>query len=493
MSVTVAQRDVASWSRAYRFALLNAGLFFGLSAFSFFLGVTSIAVNCAIAGLFFVGSLASAAALFRAGQGLVAVGFFVAGAGLLFGFGTAYTPFAPTDDVLSVLFNPDEQRRMLATINAVNATSVLLVLLAAGLLARPPVGSGPNAANLPRALQSLSRYVVPILALSWAAVALQIATFPQPHDMLLRGATNVLSRAPLVALVLVFSQWRRQSALVGLLAVLLALAMIGLGLASTSKPAVLLPAVAVIAALALDPRARPLAAALGAAVAVAYFLWLAPLATEARHNILRSGAPESLGGNIEALLAGSSQEGVTDDGGLGPLAARFSSAPYQSYLINRHDAGVRGHSLDDAWTALIPRAVWAGKPNITRFGMDLYIEINRRFGRSQLAPSYTGEAYWNYGWLGVVGVSLLLGLQIGWLTQQWLALTSGDTTRVGILAMSIPVALSYFWVETWISASYVGGFITLVVLIKAIDMAVIWTLHPNRRSARPSQAPAGQR
>jgi hypothetical protein len=43
--------------------------------------------------------------------------------------------------------------------------------------------------------------------------------------------------------------------------------------------------------------------------------------------------------------------------------------------------------------------------------------------------------------------------------------------NLGILIFSLPVVLNSWAVETWIGASYVGGFITLLVLIKAADWA----------------------
>lgn len=469
----------SAWQKAYRFALINAALFFSASMCSLLLSITSIEINCAVAAIFFIGSTASALALFRAAQGLVAIAFFVAGAGLLFGFGTAYAPFAPSDEVLTILFHPDEQRRMLGTINAINSTSVLLVLAASRLLIRPRGETGPSPGSLSIAVQSFSTYLPPLLAVSWVVVALQIATFPQPQDMLLRGALSTLGRLPLVVLIIVFSQWRRQGAGVLMLALLLGFAMSALGLASTSKLATLLPASAIVIAVALDPAGRRAALILGSGLALLYFMWLAPLATDARHRVLRSGAPETLASNIQALRESSAASEDTETGRIGPMAARFSSAPYQSFLINRFNAGLRGHSLDDSWTALVPRAVWPDKPNITRFGAELYSEINRRAGRSQLAPSYTGEAYWNYGWPGVVIVSVILGLQLGWFSMKWLSLAAGDTRKVGILAVSIPVAFNYFWVESWISASFVGGFITLVLMIKAVDFAATSRLGSN--------------
>jgi hypothetical protein len=106
--------------------------------------------------------------------------------------------------------------------------------------------------------------------------------------------------------------------------------------------------------------------------------------------------------------------------------------------------------------------LWPEKPNVTRFGAELHAVFWGQEAASALAPTYSGEAYWNYGPAGLVLVSVLLGLEVGWLTRRWQIAQSGEDPAFFLIAF--PVSLWAAYVETWIAASYIGGFLTIVVL-----------------------------
>lgn len=457
------------WTRAYLFTVSNAALFFALSVLSLAFGVTTIAVNSIIALIFMAGAMVSAAMLVRAGEGLVAIAFFVAGAGVTFGFGTAYATIAPPDFATRLLFYEDRQREVLGTINLVNSLSVLCVLISARLMIRFRGGFADAENKIMETLGSLSNYSAALIYVSGIIVILEILTFPVPQNLLLRSVMQVLSKIPLATLVMVFAQWPRLGLIVRILGFLIASVLVWLGILTTAKTAALLPVVAIIAGLWLNPATRRLAIGTLIFGVVAYFAVLAPLSQNARTSANYTGGVAGLSAAMKNLSTGASElKGSNIDAS--PLLRRFSSAPYQSYLIAQHDAGNRGHSLDEFWVALIPRALWADKPNVTRFGGDLYGAINHTTAvSSALAPTYSAEAYWNYGWLGVIIVSIIVGLQLGWLTQKWLDLAGGIDNGPGILVMSIPVALHGFWVETWGVATYVGGFVTLYLLIVGLN------------------------
>jgi hypothetical protein len=132
-------------------------------------------------------------------------------------------------------------------------------------------------------------------------------------------------------------------------------------------------------------------------------------------------------------------------------------------LMNQYDDQQPGTSLTEFWVAAVPRFFWPDKPIMTRFGGELYDQFwATTDAASALAPTYTGEAYWNYGPLGVVVVSILIGFEIGWLTQRWHIAAGGRDLAFFVIAF--PTALWASFVETWIAANYVGGFITIVLL-----------------------------
>jgi hypothetical protein len=250
----------------------------------------------------------------------------------------------------------------------------------------------------------------------------------------------------------------------------------GIGLVSFSKQQTMLPLAAMIAGLLLDGRARR-AGIVAAVAALGVYMFLAvPVSTYGRvhpsYSATDNSIAERLGmfGNIWERNATEQEQGRTRQG---RYVARFSAAPVQAFLIAQHDSGNSGDTLATGWMALVPRIIWADKPNITRFGTELDSSVFRRGNStSALAPSYTGEAYWNLGWVGVVLVSILLGLEMGWLTRKWVRFTREGMKQAGIFVFGVPTILFGLWVETWIVPTYVGGFATLFVLITGADFAI---------------------
>jgi len=215
----------------------------------------------------------------------------------------------------------------------------------------------------------------------------------------------------------------------------------------------------------------------------AYLALIAPLTAAARSHSSPAGGVTSLSDAVQCLDDGWKDFGqprskAQDDSVLG----RFSAAPLQAFLVQQYDEGRPGDSLQSIWTAAVPRVLWPDKPNVTRFGAELYGLVNNTSnGKSALAPTYTAEAYWNGGWPAVVLVSILVGLELGWLTRRWLRLAQGRSSGLGILIMAIPAALLAFWVESWIAATFVGGFVTLAILINALDVATRAVARPRPR------------
>jgi hypothetical protein len=82
---------------------------------------------------------------------------------------------------------------------------------------------------------------------------------------------------------------------------------------------------------------------------------------------------------------------------------------------------------------------------------------------SSMAPTYAGEAYWNYGPVGVVLVSALLGLAIGWLTHYSFLAVSGARPEYFIIAFS--VAIWACFVESWLVSCYLGEFVIFIVIL----------------------------
>lgn len=460
-----------AWKAAYGLAQGNAVTFLVLSALFFVCGVTSVSLNTAVAILFFAGSLWSFQRLAQAGGGACAISYFVLGAGVYFGFGTAYSVIG-TERAFLVYFNQDQKEQWLRYINLLNAASVFVVLL----FARWQSISGPaeraNTYELARSLPVLGSLRLIGVLMSLPIIAMAIMTFPRPQDPLLANLSGLLKQIPIATILISGIQWGRMGLIgrgvtIGLVTVLSVL-----GLLALSKTDVLIPVLALFAGLLLGVQ-RPVKVIPGMLLVVAvYVMVFAPLVALGRAYPSYRSDENTLDQRAEIVAASWQLMGQATTGQrkTEPVWNRVGQAHVQAFLIQDRANGHSGHSFESAWAAMIPRAIWPEKPIVTRFGEDLDSYFARRSNSgSALAPTYTGEIYWNLGWVGVVWVSALIGLELGWLTAKWNRFTRDPATNFGILVFAVPAILLAARVETWVVSAFVGGFITLVVSIKALD------------------------
>jgi hypothetical protein len=94
---------------------------------------------------------------------------------------------------------------------------------------------------------------------------------------------------------------------------------------------------------------------------------------------------------------------------------RINYTQQQSFAMREHDAGRPGESLKDAWMLFIPRALWQDKPIIYPPGREFFrVATGRDF--SFMAATIYGDMYWQFGWIGVIGLSPLIGGFYAWLS-----------------------------------------------------------------------------
>jgi hypothetical protein len=449
------------------------------------LDLSSVTLPIATAVLFLVGSVVAFCRMFAAG-GLSAIAFYVLGTGMAFGFGTAFSTVAP-GHAFETLFNELQQSRDLKAINLINSLSVTIVLLCALPLCGRYRGGGANSA-LNRALDVLQPFRIPLLAISGGMLAVQYSTFPVVEDLLLRSFVDKGRIVVPLSILLSFAVWWRISVAERLVACAICASAVTLGIIQLSKTDVLVPIAAATAGLFLARGSRVPPVVLAVATAFGYFAVLGPIVgagrTDWRYDPLQNAFADRLMILNEIDLSNAAPS-VDGDSNMMDLLTRFAHAPYQSFLINEQREGRPGTSLEDGWAALVPRAVWPEKPDVTRFGLELYgLIVGTSNPESFVAPTYTAEAFWNYGWLGVVLVSVLVGLELGWLSGKWLRLYLGGDLKLGILLFALPVALIAFWVETWIAATYLGGFLMFALLIKAVDLGTPLLLGFKRSNGR---------
>jgi len=462
------------WLTGFDMALTNAILFFLLS-FSVVIFRLPLGFSKFVGVVYFLGSIVSAGTMLFSGGALAAIVFYVLGCGIFFGFGTVYSTTL-NDFYTNAFFSHATQELMVPSMNLINSLSVTIALV----VARPFCRQGPGESGRYTKLRSTLDLLRPALpfafVLSFIYIVLLIMTFPLAHDPLLRSLITYMQGLAFCAVLASAAIWSTASIGTRIAASVIVGVLSAIGLIAFSKQQTMLPLVALIAGLLLDGQARRAAMIASAAAVVVYMFLAVPVSTYGRVHPNYNPAENSIGERLAMFDYIFERNSTEHDQGRqrqGQYVARFSAAPVQAFLIAQHDKGNPGDTLAQGWIALVPRVLWSDKPNVTRFGTELDSSVFRRGNSaSALAPSYSGEAYWNGGWVGLILVSALLGLEVGWLTRKWIKFTRVGLREAGIFIFGVPAMLFSLWVETWIVPTYVGGFATLFVLITAANFAV---------------------
>lgn len=209
---------------------------------------------------------------------------------------------------------------------------------------------------------------------------------------------------------------------------------------------------------------RSIAVLVGAMII--YWFIVAPVVTMARSSSLYNLSGMTFQDRISSI--GTTEGGQLESGGgdsfLMHFLSRLSSSQFQAYLINQYDAGNRGTSIDDWYLGLVPRFLYPEKPDITRFGREFDNAFwGRTDGTSSLALTYSAEAYWNGGFLLVILVSAIYGIQIGILRA--FIYKSMRRRETIVILISPMVAFFAYAVESTFTAHKVGGFLILIAVL----------------------------
>jgi len=96
--------------------------------------------------------------------------------------------------------------------------------------------------------------------------------------------------------------------------------------------------------------------------------------------------------------------------------SRLSYAGQQAYAMREHRKGNTFDSISDIWIVFVPRIIWPDKPRGIGPGKEFYqyatgLESNRS------AVTVYGDAYWNFGWLGLIMIGVSMGFVFGKFSQ----------------------------------------------------------------------------
>jgi len=172
-----------------------------------------------------------------------------------------------------------------------------------------------------------------------------------------------------------------------------------------------------IAALIMGANLKK-AVAVGVILFLFYGLVLTPVTTYAR-IVYGAGGGEAISSMVTAnpsLESGDEANDFYKTSGLGVQSwwLRLNYASSQSFAIQQFNDGHAGGSISDAVWIIVPRSLYSDKPKFSLQGNKFNGSIDGNFNSSS-SPTYLVEGYWNYGWLGVFLVGIMLGIVFfGW-------------------------------------------------------------------------------
>jgi hypothetical protein len=183
--------------------------------------------------------------------------------------------------------------------------------------------------------------------------------------------------------------------------------------------------------------------AVGALCVVGAYFAFQPLVMHGRDElVLRYGQIRGAGlaerwDIVEGYLEGRSAPQTGGSQGL----LRLSYVNAAAFVMSSYDAGVPGNTLDNALAVFIPRVLWPDKPIITRLGEDLYYLMQARDG-SSMGVGHFAEAYWNFGWRGILPFMLVIALILSIFTRVSMAImANGDWLYLPVVFLGVNAGL----------------------------------------------------
>lgn len=463
-----------AWQRAYAMAISVCCIFASVSFLVYGFGIRSTLLNGGVALGFSIALIFASTRMLVSRGALASLPYFLIGSAIFFGLGTFVATLIP-ESMYKISFTTDVQRQMLAQVNAVNMAAISIVVLVAAPICmsvkqappghRPEAGLRDVVARLERMLPTLLLISIPVLALVWV-------TFPRPTNPLLLGLLKMGGGIPLFTILLGGAVWTR---LEGGRRALIILLIVGLslkGFLSLGKLQTILPILSFCIGMWIFRETRRTAGIIVMITATIYFAGLSDLVNfgrvHANYDPLLNSPVERV--NILIDTSGSMTE-IASMHYRGVAAQRFSIAPFEAHFMALYDSGAPGDSLRNFFNVLIPRVIWSDKPLISP-GAEFDLVFRGYVAQSALAIGFIAEAYWNLGWLGVVLISAMIGVQVGWFTRRWLLFCEHGLPYAGVFVMAPLVLQQSLWVETNIVGGYVGGMVKLMLFVTFIDVVV---------------------
>lgn len=146
---------------------------------------------------------------------------------------------------------------------------------------------------------------------------------------------------------------------------------------------------------------------------------------------------------------------------------RLNYTNSQGAAINFYDGGDPGKSLKNILWIFVPRIFNKDKPNINEFTQVFYNKISALSGSSDSSGVFI-EGYYNFGWIGLLASSLLVGLSIT--IYKAMIYTIIRNKLYALYFLIFAGHLTSFRIDGMILADYLG---TLVIIIYILIFLIV--------------------
>lgn len=156
-----------------------------------------------------------------------------------------------------------------------------------------------------------------------------------------------------------------------------------------------------------------------AIVVITYFFFIQPFVTNARYLTMRENKDASFSFLSSYILSGDFSIPVesyrtTNNQAIILLERLFElNAPAYIYELTERTGFQNGKTLSHIAISLIPRIFWPSKPEVTQG--QWFASDNFGLDKVNIGMLIVGELYWNFGYLGIIFGSFLIGISLGFL------------------------------------------------------------------------------
>lgn len=202
------------------------------------------------------------------------------------------------------------------------------------------------------------------------------------------------------------------------------------GMITLAKYEAILPVIMLGLAYVYERRSLKTAAIVGASI----YLVFSAISGPTSYARLEAGSSDAGGGGfgsatvgerVRILLSYGSRDASSDEEEYQTGWARLSYVNAGTFAINQYDNGLSGNSFEYLPLVWLPRMIYPSKPNLTDKAREFNVAVSGS-DTSSSTPGIPSEGYWNYGWIGVIGVAIVMAAILAlWSLYTILALQSG--------------------------------------------------------------------